>query len=76
MLKHIKRLLRVVIMVVQKILVTIFLVILYIVGLGATLFFVFIFKRSLLFKNYKNDRTFWKEASGYEPDSDGSLRQA
>ena len=76
MLKHIKRLLRVVIMVAQKILVTIFLIILYILGLGTTLFFMFIFKRSFLFKNYKNDRTLWKEAAGYEPDPDSSLRQA
>ena len=54
----------------------IFLIILYIVGLGVTLLFVSIFKNGLLFKNNKNDSTLWKEATGYEPDTEGSLRQA
>jgi len=76
MLRYIKRIVQAVVVVAQRILVTIILVILYIGGFGATLFFIFVFKRSLLFRNYKNDRTLWKEAVGYDPDPDDSLRQA
>lgn len=76
MLKHIKKISQVIIRVAQKILVTIFLTILYIIGFGATFIFICIFKRNFLFRNCKNDSTFWREATGYEPDPDGSLRQA
>jgi len=76
MLKHIKKIAQVIIVAVQKIVITLLLIILYIVGFGATLVFIYIFKRRLLFRNCKNDSSFWNESAGYDSDMDSSLRQA
>ena len=76
MLKFIKKTIKTIIRVAQNILMTVFLSILYILGFGVTFIFLFIFKRGILFKKHKKESTFWIKAAGYEPDADGSLRQA
>ena len=72
--KRIKRIIQIIIRAIQKVLITIFLIILYVVGFGMT--YLFIFKKNILFKKHKKGKTFWVKAMGYELDADGSLRQA
>ena len=76
MLQKAKKILFNIIKVVQKILITIFLTVLYIVGFGMTLVFIMIFKRSYLRAKRRDDETFWISASGYEPDMDDCMRQS
>jgi len=76
MLTRIKKIIQLVVRLVQKILVTTFLFILYFLGFGLTLIALFIFKRDFLIKNYKQNESFWKEAADYESEANGSLRQA
>lgn len=76
MLKFIQETIKTIIRLVQKILMAVFLFILYILGFGITFIFLFIFKRDILFKNHKKESTSWIKAAGYEPDAEGSLRQA
>lgn len=76
MLEFIKKTIKTIIRVAQNILMIVFSIILYILGFGVTFIFLFIFKRDILFKNHKTDSTSWIDAFGYEPDAEGSLRQA
>ena len=62
--------------IIQKILITTSLFVLYIVGFGITLFFVTIFNRRLLRIKRKEAGTFWQKAEGYEADIQEFIRQS
>jgi len=72
----IKKIIQNFIRIIQKILITIFLFIVYIIGIGVTLIFVMIFNRRLLGKTFKGKNTFWNEAKGYGADINSSMRQS
>ncbi len=76
MFKHIKKITKIIISKVQKVILAISLFILYMVGFGATLFFLIIFNRKALVKEYESGNSYWHKACGYELDNDESLRQA
>ena len=59
---------------VQKILITVLLIILYVVGFGIT---SLLFLRTGMLRNkYKSHKTFWREVSGYESDVENNIRQS
>ncbi len=60
----------------QRVFLTVFLSIVYVIGLGATLFLLMIFNRRLLARLSDNPKTFWEEAEGYEPDIIECRRQS
>jgi len=72
----IKKIIQNFIRIIQKILITIFLFIVYIIGIGVTLIFVMIFNRRLLGKTFKAKNTFWNEAKEYGADINSSMRQS
>jgi len=57
---------------VQKILITISLLLIYIIGIGVTAFCAMLFNRRIP----KEKNTFWIEAKGYECDIDDCMRQS
>jgi cytochrome c biogenesis protein CcdA len=71
-----KKLLQKFIRIIQKILITVSLTVVYFIGLGVTLIFVALFNRKILTNCSKEDYTFWVTASGYQPDIEDSLRQS
>lgn len=64
-----------VVRVVQSILVTVLLILVYFFGLGITYLFMLVFNRKVLF-DMRSGNTFWREAKGYEPDMEDCLRQS
>jgi len=62
--------------IVQKILITIFLILIYFVGFGLTLIFVLLFNKRIIFATRGKPDTFWLEADGYEPDIPDSMKQS
>ena len=58
---------------VQKILITILLTIVYFFVIGPTLLLILIFKRRMLYKNYKKMNTYWVEAKDYTTDFENNL---
>jgi hypothetical protein len=60
----------------QKIIITILLFIIYIVGIGITKIFVMVFKREILTRRYRKKDSFWIEAEGYAANINDSLRQS
>jgi hypothetical protein len=60
----------------QKFLVTLSLFLVYILGFGVTYIFVFIFQRGLLQHTDKNEKSFWKNTEGYEPDLKSAQEQS
>jgi hypothetical protein len=64
------------IVIAQKILITIFLVLIYFVGFGLTLIFVLLFNKRIIFAKRGKLDTFWLEADGYEPDILDSMKQS
>jgi cytochrome c biogenesis protein CcdA len=60
----------------QKIMITIFLILIYFLGFGITFLLVAIFNRKLIYGNLKNKDSSWLKAEGYDPDLQGSLRQS
>ena len=72
----IKKIIQNFIRIVQKIVVTIFLIVIYIVGIGLTSIFVMFFNRRLLRKTFIGKNTFWNEAKDYEADINSSVRQS
>ncbi|MBF0331191.1 MAG: hypothetical protein HQL17_04580 [Candidatus Omnitrophica bacterium] len=76
MFKRIQRIVHVVSGVVQKVLTTVLLVVLYIVGFGITAVFLRILKRDLMTNKRVNHSDHWLDAEGYGDDHDESLRQA
>ena len=71
-----KKIIQSFIRIMQKALITILLIIIYIVGIGVTSLFAIIFKRQILKEKSKGKNSFWKEAKDYEADFNSSLRQS
>jgi|AntAceMinimDraft_17_1070374.scaffolds.fasta_scaffold01196_1 hypothetical protein len=61
---------------VQKILITIFLFLLYFIFFGITLIFILIFKKNMLKQNYESEYTFWNKAKDYNADIKESIHQS
>lgn len=61
---------------IQKLLVTIFLFLIYVFGFGLTAIFTLVFNRHLLRKGSKNEDTFWNQAKDYEANIEDNLRQS
>jgi cytochrome c biogenesis protein CcdA len=61
---------------VQRVLLVVFLTILYFLGFGITLLFLMLFNRRALIRKYNLDATFWNKAEGYDADIDNSVRQS
>ena len=76
MLRRLGKIIQIAVKLIQKILLNLSLVILYIFGLGLTRLCLLIFHRSILIKSCKNNDTLWEEATGYQPDADDVLMQA
>jgi hypothetical protein len=76
MLKHIQKITQHVIRVVQRVLIAVFLVILYVIGFGLTSLFFRIFKRDFLSKKCEITNACWRDALGYEVNEEDNLRQS
>ena len=75
MVSRMRKFLRAYIRTVQKILITVLLFFLYIVGFGVTYLFSAVFKRDLLRDKRTSGESFWKAAVDYEVDlNDGTLQ--
>jgi hypothetical protein len=72
----IKRIIQNFIRIIQKILVTLSLPIVYFLGFGITLIFMMVFNRKVLTSNSKDDNTFWVKATEYEANIEDSMRQS
>lgn len=72
----IKKIIQNFIRIIQKILITISLIIVYIVGFGVTLIFAMVFNRRLLGEECKEKSTFWIKAKWYGADINDSVRQS
>ena len=64
------------IVIIQKVLIIIFLVLIYFVGFGLTLVFVLLFNKRIIFAKRGELDTFWLEANGYESDILDSMKQS
>ncbi len=64
------------VMIVQKVLITVMLFMLYILGFGITFIFAVIFNRRLLGLERVNKYTFWKDAQGYDADINECMRES
>lgn len=71
-----KRLLQKFVRIIQKILITLSLTVVYFLGLGITLIFIALFNRKIITSPSKDDNTFWVGAEGYQPDIEDSFRQS
>ncbi len=71
-----KRLLQKFIRVIQKILITLSLTVVYFLGIGITLIFIAFFNRKIITSPSKDDYTFWVGAEGYQPDIEDSFHQS
>ena len=71
-----KKFLAKLIRVIQKILITVFLILIYFLGFGITLFWVALFNRKLIYGSLKSNDSSWLKAEGYDSDLEGSLRQS
>lgn len=61
---------------VQKILVTVFLFLIYVFGFGMTVIFLLFFNQRILGKISKDQDTFWGEVQGYEINMEDSFKQS
>jgi len=71
---RIQEILQPVIRIIQKILLAIFLTILYFFGFGLTLFFMVFFKRNILWGKPDSSGTFWNKTEDYDANLDNSAR--
>ncbi len=67
---------QIIIIFVQKILITIFLFLLYFLFFGITLIFILIFKKNMLKQNYESEYTFWNKAKDYNANIKNSIHQS
>jgi len=70
-----KKIIQKFIMVVQKIIITSSLIVIYFAGFGITLIFVLLFKRKVITGEPRNGSV-WIEAEGYEPDINDAVFQS
>lgn len=61
---------------IQKILLTVFLVLIYFLGLGSTLIFLILFKRGVIRDGSDAKDSSWSQAEGYAPDLSEGFRQS
>jgi hypothetical protein len=76
MLAGIKIIIQALIRLIQKIIVTISLFLLYVFGFGITAVFMMFFNRETLIRHPDKEDTFWSKAAGYEEDIEASFRQS
>ncbi len=62
--------------IVQKILITLLLFLVYFLGFGFTLILSFLFNRKDAFGGLKSQDSSWLKAEGYKADFDNSFRQS
>lgn len=75
--KKLRRALEIFIMAVQKIVITLLLGLLYIIGFGLTAFFALIFNRKILRDaKPKGSDSYWEDAEHYEEDLEQCTRQS
>jgi hypothetical protein len=72
----IKKILEKLVRLIQKILLTVFLSLIYFLGFAATVFFVVLFNRKLIYGSLKAKNSSWREAEGYDLSLQESLRQS
>lgn len=75
-MKRLKNLARKIIVAVQKILIAVFLFLIYFLGFGLTFLFTVIFNRRLLGIEPGQPDTCWVKAEGYQADIQDGLRQS
>jgi len=61
---------------IQKVIVTIFLFLIYVFGFGVTVIFMMLFNRDILIIRSDKKDTFWGKAKDYETDIESSFRQS
>lgn len=71
-----EKIIRIYVRVVQKTLITIFLVMLYIFGFGGIYILALLFNRKLLGIGKKEKGTFWVESIGYDINMTNSFRES
>ncbi len=76
MLKRIQGIIQVVRIIVQRSLMMVSLVFLYVVGFGLTALFLRLLKPAFLSRKFMVDATSWSDAPGYDPDDDDNVRQS
>lgn len=69
-----KKIIQKFVVIVQKILITILLFLVYLIGFGITSLFAILFNRKLFGVLSQRKNSFWKKAEGYENDMDASTR--
>jgi len=72
----IKNILKGFIKIIQKILISVALFVIYYFGLGITFIFSFVFNREVLSGRKKDKDTFWIRAEGYQNSIEESRRQS
>ena len=76
MIEKIKHVTGVIVKMVQKIVITVSLVLLYFIGLGLTLPLALLFHRKLMGFGHTNDESFWQDAEGYESELEAYRRES
>jgi len=76
MLAKIKIIIRIFVTLIQKTVVTISLLIIYVFGFGVTVIFMMLFNRDILIIRSGKKETFWGKAEGYEADIESNFRQS
>jgi hypothetical protein len=71
-----KRLLQKFIRIIQRILITLSLTVVYFLGLGITWILAAVFNRKIISGPDKGKDTFWVAAEGYQPDIEDTFRQS
>ena len=61
---------------VQKILIFVFLLILYTIGFGITKLFIILFQSKIFKQKPINNKTYWEKAKGFEADYNKCLKQS
>lgn len=76
MLKSIKTFNLKIIRLIQRILITFFLFLTYIIIFGLTAFFLLITNRKILLNYHRTKDTFWVDAENYQPEIEKCLRES
>ena len=71
-----KKIIRVYVTTVQKVLITVLLFLVYVIGFGIMSVFMGVFRHKLLRDAPAGENTMWKKADGYEPDMNEALRES